>query len=67
MLFPVIRREETKTKQKELNGREISIVFDGATSLGEVLVVIVRFLDSEWTMQQRFIRFPWVERSLNRE
>lgn len=67
MLFPVIRREETKTKQEELNGREISIMFDGTTSLGEVLVVIVRFLDNEWTMQQRFIRFPWVERSLNRE
>lgn len=29
-------------------GREISIVFDGIIRLGEVLVVFVRFFDSEW-------------------
>ena len=63
MLFPVVRREETKTNPEEFN-EERFLLFDGTTRLGELLVVVVRFHDSEWTIQQRFIRFPWVEKSV---
>ena len=66
-LIPVIRQEEIKTIQEELTGREILIVFDGTTRLGEVLVVLVRFLDSEWTIQQRLIRFLWLAKSFKGE
>ena len=31
------------------------IVFDGTTCLGEALVVIVRFVDSEWNIKERLI------------
>ena len=65
--IPVVRQEEIKTIQDELTGREISIVFDGTTRLGEALVVLVRFLDSEWTIQQRLTRFLWLAKSLKGE
>lgn len=66
-LIPVVPQEEIKTIQKELTGRVFSIVFDGTTRLGEALVVLVRFLDSEWTIQQRLIRFLWLAKSLKGE
>lgn len=44
----VVYQEEIKIIQEEFTGREISIVFDGIIRLGEVLVVFVRFFDSEW-------------------
>lgn len=66
-LIPVVRQEEIKTIQEELTGREISIVFDGTTRPGEASVVLVRFLDSEWTIQQRLIRFLWLAKSLKGE
>lgn len=44
----VVCQEEIKIIQEEFTGREISIVFDGIIRLGEVLVVFVRFFDSEW-------------------
>ena len=63
-LFLFVRQGEIKTIQVELTGREISIVFDGRTRLGEALVVLVRFFDGEWTIQQRLIRFLWLAKSL---
>ena len=66
-LVPVSHQEEIKTTQEELTGREILIVFDATTRLGEALVIVVRFLNSEWTIQQRFIRFLWLATSLNGE
>ncbi|CAB4023964.1 RNA-directed DNA polymerase from transposon BS [Paramuricea clavata] len=57
-------REEKKNTLEELTGREISIVFDGTTRLGGALVIIVRFLDSEWKIQQRLLRFLLLANSL---
>ncbi|CAB3993226.1 Hypothetical predicted protein, partial [Paramuricea clavata] len=63
-LIPVVHQEEKKNTLEELTGREISIVFDGTTRLGEALVIIVRFLDSEWKIQQRLLRFLLLAKSL---
>ena len=50
--------------QEEVTGREISIVFDATTRLGEALVLLGRFFNSEWTIQQRLIRFLWLAKSI---
>lgn len=66
-LIPVVRQEEIRNTREELTGREISIVFDGTTRLGEALVLIIRFLDSEWKIQQRLVRFLLLAKSLSGE
>ena len=63
-LIPVVRQEEIKTIHEEVTGREISIVFDATTRLGEALVLLGRFFNSEWTIQHRLIRFLWLAKSI---
>ncbi|CAB3995445.1 RNA-directed DNA polymerase from transposon BS [Paramuricea clavata] len=60
----ILEERRKKNTLEELTGREISIVFDGTTRLGEALVIIVRFLDSEWKIQQRLLRFLLLAKSL---
>ena len=43
-LIPFIL-EENSTISKELMGKDVSIIFDGATRDGEVLVLLLRFVD----------------------
>lgn len=35
--------------------RDVSIIFDGTTHLGEELVVALRYSDDEWNIQQRLV------------
>ncbi len=41
----VLENERTRLKQ-ELGTRDVSVIFDGTTRLGEVLVVVLRFIDN---------------------
>ena len=66
-LIPVVPQEEIRKIREELTGREILIVFDGTTRIGEALVLIVRFLDSEWKIQQRLVHFLLLAKSLSGE
>ena len=42
-------------------------MFDGTTRIGKALVLTVRFLDSEWKIQQRLVRFLLLAQSLSGE
>ena len=42
-------------------------MFDGTTRLGEAMAIIVRYVDSEWCIQQRLIRLQMLEKSMNGE
>ena len=43
----------------------LSVVFDGSTHLGEAVAIIVRFVDTNWILQQRLVRLHVVSSSLN--
>ena len=43
----------------------LSVVFDGSTHLGEVVAIIVRFVDTNWILQQRLVRLHVVSSGLN--
>ena len=65
---PFILEEEDKRLQTELASTSaLSIVFDGSTHIGEAIAIVARFVDSEWSLQQRLIRLHVVTRSLNGE
>ena len=44
-------------------GKDVSIIFDGTTRDGEVLVLLLRFVD-EWELKVRLVRFQLVKRSV---
>ena len=46
---------------------ELSLIFDGTTRCGEAIVVLVRFVDDQWTVQQRLVRLDVVAKSVNAE
>ena len=54
-LIPSVHQKEKETLQKELSEHECSVIFDGSTRLGEALAIIVRFVDSEWNVQERLV------------
>ena len=64
-LIPVILQEELRLIKTELKqpgteegkyvSRELSLIFDGSTRLGEAIAIIVRLLDDDWKIQQRLI------------
>lgn len=65
-LVPFILNEEKERIKKEIEGKFISVIFDGTSRLGEVLAVVLRFTD-EWTIQQRLVRLEFLVKSMSGE
>ena len=42
----------TSTYKRRQNGKDLSVFFDGTTRLGEAMDIVVRFIDSDWQIQQ---------------
>ena len=63
-MMPFILQEQHAQVKDEIQGRDISIIFDGTTRLGEVLVVVVRFLE-EWTIKQHLVSVQFPQKSVN--
>ena len=64
-LVPSVLAKEKETLKTKLSAaKECSAIFDGSTRLGEALAVIVRFVDSQWNVQQRLVRLQVLAKSL---
>ena len=46
-LIPLILAKEPKRIKAELEGKNVSVIFDGTSRLGEVLAVILRFVSMD--------------------
>ena len=67
-LIPSVLQKEKETLQSELSeAKAVSTIFDGSTRLGEALAIIVRFVDSQWNVQQRLVRLQVSAKSLKAE
>ncbi len=64
--IPVIRREEKKRICEEIDGQDVSVIFDGTTRLGEAMAVVLRFFLG-WTIQQRLVRLSLLAKSMSGE
>ena len=51
--------------KNEIEGKHVSLLFDGTTRVCEALVVVLRFLDNDWHVQQRVCRLMLLEKSMN--
>ena len=66
-IVPFISSQEQALIKEELAGRDLSVIFDGTTRLGEAMAILVRFIDSNWQIQQRLIRFQLLAQSMTGE
>ena len=65
-LVPFILGEERARMKREIEGKFVSVIFDGTSRLGEVLAIILRFV-AESTIQQRLVRLEFLAKSMNGE
>ena len=49
---PFILKEEENRIRSEIDGQQISVIFDGTSRLGEALAIVVCFIDGDWCVQQ---------------
>ena len=64
-LIPSVLQKEKETLKSELSeAKAVSTIFDGSTRLGEALAIIVRFVHSQWNVQQRLVRLQVLVKSL---
>jgi hypothetical protein len=64
--IPVIYSEEKKRIKNEIEGRDVSVIFDGSTCLGEALGIVLRFV-SEGCIKQRLVKIAMLSKSLTGE
>ncbi len=65
-LIPFVLEDEQSQIKAELSGRNVSIIFDGTTRLGEALAIIVRFVKN-WSVQQRLSCVQMLVKSMTGE
>ena len=44
-LIPFIQKHEVDAISEEIEGKNVSVCFDGTTHLGEALAIVLRFID----------------------
>ena len=53
---PFILKEEESRICSEIDGQQLSVIFDGTSRLGEALSVVLHFVSSDWSVEQRLVR-----------
>ena len=64
--IPVIHSEENKKMKGEIEGLDVSVIFDGSTRLGEALAIVLRFF-SQGCIKQRLVKVAMLSKSLSGE
>ena len=64
-LIPFLHCKEEDELKKEMSGAPyVAVIFDGTSRLGEALVVVLRYVDADFKIHQRFVRFHVLTKSL---
>ena len=70
--IPLILKKEVDQLKREIaspscdhDTRDLSLSFDGSTRQGEAIVIVVYFLDDDWSIQQRLIKIDICEKAVN--
>ena len=66
-LLPFILQNELDCLKKDINGKYVSVIFDGTTHVCEAMVVVLRFLDKDLNIQQRVSRLMLLAKSMSGE
>ena len=63
-LVPFIHSEEKQRIREEISGKDVAVIFDGTSRLGKAVVVVLRFVDSDWSPQQRLVRLQLLAKTM---
>ena len=66
-LVPFIHQQELISVKNQIEQQEISIIFDGTIHVCEALVILVRFVDEKWNIQQHVVKLMLLAKSLTGE
>lgn len=66
-IVPFVLAQERDQVKKAVEGHFLSVIFDGTSRLGEVLVMVLRFIDDDFKIQQRLVRMMFLMKSLTAE
>ncbi|CAB4024421.1 RNA-directed DNA polymerase from transposon BS [Paramuricea clavata] len=63
--IPLSLDKEKETLKTDISdGDEFSVMFDGSCRLGEVLAIVLRYIDTRWNIQQRLLKLETLAKSL---
>ena len=54
-LIPFILEEEKQINKVSIQGKWLSVIFDGISHCGEALAILVHYIDDSWNIQQRLL------------
>ena len=64
-LIPFILSEEKHRVKDEIADKDVSVIFDGTSRLGEAVVVVIRFVSSDtWCVEQRIVRMQLLGKTM---
>eukprot|EP00117_Sycon_ciliatum_P005069 scpid76960/ scgid9165/ len=64
-LIPFLHCKEEDELKKEISGAPyVAVIFDGTSRLGEALAVVLRYVDADFKIHQRLVRFHVLAKSL---
>ena len=65
-LIPFIHNQEFESIRTEINGKDVSVNFDG-TTLGKALAIVIHYVNAEWKIVQRLVRLQMLVKSVTGE
>ena len=65
--IPFIQKREFDIISEEIKGKDLLVIFDGTTRLGEALAIVIRFVNDGWKINQRLVHLQIVVKSLTGE
>ena len=66
-LIPFILEEEKQNIKLSIQGKWLSVIFDGTSHCGEALAILVRYIDDSWNVQQQLLCIRLLSKSLTGE
>lgn len=65
--IPLVLSGERKKLKSEVRGKDVSLIFDGTSRLGEALAIILRFVSDEWVLEQRLVQLQLLVKAMTGE
>ena len=60
-------KEEHTSIKSDISGKNVSVIFDGTTHVCEAMVIVFRFVDDNWHLQERVVRLMLLAKSVKGE
>ena len=57
-------KKKRRLKTDISDADEFSVTFDGSSRLGEVLAIVLHYIDTKWNIQQRLLKLETLAKSL---